>query len=174
VSRANRGNRDDPLECPHFGVCMRAETGQKQTNARSLMPQEDFAVRLLLLEAALGIALPPEYVAFLRTHRSRDLADVSAGPWDHYGDVRNILELGPGSAAEQVDETWRLVKDALPPRTVPIAADGAGNLYLLEFGHGDQARVVWWDHERFADEFHTEPVADSFTAFIENISRNAL
>lgn len=123
--------------------------------------------RLDALQARTGLSLPADYVAFLRQHRNRELLDgyVSTNP-DYWG-VREIFEIGDGPAHAQVDLIYEQLKDVLPPYSVPIAQDWAGNLYLIDYSRG--GNVVWWSHERLADDHHVDKVADSFTQFVSYI-----
>ena len=114
----------------------------------------------------IGVRPPPEYLAFLATHRVDPDGDgfvVSSDP-EHWI-VTKFFEIGDGPDFVQADETYRLVGDVLPNGMIPIAEDHGGNFFLLDCSSG--TGVYWWDHERDLGDDRVEKVAGSFDEFKE-------
>jgi hypothetical protein len=129
--------------------------------------------RLARAARQLGSPLPADYAQFLWGHRqSRRGPDrvVSSNPgrWR----VSIIFELADGPAVFQADAVFRQLSDVLPPRTWPIAQDGADNLFLLDCGQGPgRGQVLWWEHERASGDRRTERVAGSLSDFLRLLIR---
>jgi cell wall assembly regulator SMI1 len=130
----------------------------------------DRSARLAEIETLIGSPVPPDYVRFLRNHREDEpeARMVSTNP-DDWG-VRSVFEMTDGPDYRQVDAVVRIVHDVLPPATLPVAEDEAGNLYLLDCGDGpSKGQVGWWNHERELGDHQIDPVAASFTAFLASL-----
>jgi hypothetical protein len=123
--------------------------------------------RLKALEEQLGAPLPSDYASFLQTHAAADKRGCFISSNPEYWGVRSLLELAVGPRNHQLDEVFRIVRDAIPAGTLPIAKDWAGNLYLLVCVGPAAGEVVWWDHERDEGDTNVEHVAHSFTEFTE-------
>lgn len=123
--------------------------------------------RLESMEEKLGAPVPADYATFLQWHRATDEPGCYVSSNPEYWGVRSLFELGVGTRDCQLDEVFRLVGDAIPAGTLPIANDWAGNLYLLVCAGPSAGEVVWWDHERYQGDRDVEHVADSFSEFIE-------
>jgi hypothetical protein len=123
--------------------------------------------RLKTLEEQLGAQVPAEYATFLQWHRANDQSGCYVSSNPEYWGVRSLFELGVGSRDFQLDEVFRLVGDAIPAGSLPIADDWAGNLYLLICVGSSAGEVVWWNHEREAGHTDVDHVADSFSEFTE-------
>lgn len=121
--------------------------------------------RLIEIESRLGTPLPSRFVATLHTRepiREGNLALVTARRvWD----VRTTFTLDANGDDDQLDRVYDLVGDVLPPDTLAFAQDWGGNFYCLLLSGPSAGAVVCWDHERDADDFRVEPVADSIDAF---------
>jgi hypothetical protein len=119
------------------------------------------------VEELLGSELPEEYAALLEKLPS---ASKMAAPFR--GDlwpVACFLELGAGPSHKQLDRTFELVHEALPPDTLPIARDDAGNFFCLVVDGSLAGHIVWWDHERSPGDQKVESVVPSLAQFISSI-----
>jgi cell wall assembly regulator SMI1 len=124
------------------------------------------AERLSAIENSLGASIPGEYRTFLATHEGRDEAGLYVSSNPEYWGVRQLYEIGDEAEYHQLDETYRLVRDVLPPSCLPIAEDWSGNFYLLSCSGENKGQVYWWNHERDRGDFSVEHVANSFTEFL--------
>lgn len=61
-------------------------------------------------------------------------------------------------------ETYQVLKDRLPLKTIPIISDPFGNYVCIDFSQAN-LNVVFWEHE----SNKIEKVADSFIDFINSL-----
>ena len=101
------------------------------------------------LQAALGGALPADYVAFVRECGGIELEHAYIVLDD--GDARRNVEafFGFGEAKYGFDLHAKLERfsDRLPHGMLPIASDAAGNLFVLVVAGADAGAVLFWDHD---------------------------
>jgi len=128
---------------------------------------ESFFERIGRVEDLLGNDLPEDYVAFLEKPR---FAQKMAAPFrGRLWPVTCLFELGKGPGYQQLDGTLRLVHDVLPPGTLPIARDHAGNFFCLVLDGPRVGQVVYWDHEREIGDHTVENVSLSLTDFVSSL-----
>jgi hypothetical protein len=111
------------------------------------------------LEQRVGRPLPGSYKDFLRRQDGGQLQDNNEA-------VNEIFGVGPD--APDWANMWKKLDTyagRLPTWLLPVASDGAGNLFALSLRDRDKGSVWFWDHEREADE--DEPPAD------DNIAQRA-
>lgn len=138
---------------------------------------------LARLEALTGTALPQAYAAFLRQSNggvfSSELVDIPAtGDEPANVTVLNYMFSTAGSDYNLFEE-YRTLRnmDRIPTRTLPIADDPGGNLFLLSLEDSDFGAVYFWDHERepalagdgIADYPNMTRIADDFSTFIASL-----
>jgi hypothetical protein len=101
------------------------------------------------LETAVGGALPADYRTFVRECGGIGLEQAVAVLED--GGARRGVEVffGFGEAKYGFDLHGKLERfsDRLPSGLLPIAADSAGNLFLLVVTGDDAGAVLLWDHD---------------------------
>ena len=64
-------------------------------------------------------------------------------------------------------------KGRIPTGFVPIGCDPFGNLFLIQISGENHGKIFFWDHERETESPAMDNisfVADSFEAFVENLS----
>jgi SMI1 / KNR4 family (SUKH-1) len=110
---------------------------------------------LLWLEEELGGPLPDAYRGFLCTHGWTRFGDAMTFPLGEAAPLGASAKIAAflGFSSEIRRDLGFLITevyaDTLPPGTIPIASDAAGNLVLLGVGAGPAVRDrVWlWDRE---------------------------
>lgn len=129
--------------------------------------KKDLQSRLAEVEVVVGRVLPDSYVEYLANHRSKDLFDAYLVSNPDYWGVRTVFGIDDGPTHAQADEVFRLVGDAIPKLTFPVADDSAGDLYLLDLSQG--GRIVLWRHEREEDDDSVVEIVQSFAQFVSLI-----
>ena len=122
------------------------------------------------MEALLGVDLPARYLSFLSQPYSLPTKRVGVPFRGELWDVHAFYRLDDGPSYRQLDATFNLVHDALPPFTLPIARDHAGNFFCIVVAGEREGHIVWWDHERVMGDHHVEDVADSLNHFMGAIT----
>ena len=123
--------------------------------------------RIQQLETRLQKKLPQSYIQFLQTANRYGEGSKSVRFRGELWPIRNFFQLSEGAPDDQLDACYLSVYDVLPPFTLPIAEDWAGNFFLLVIGGQGAGRIVWWDHERDAGDDSVELVTESFSKFID-------
>jgi hypothetical protein len=88
---------------------------------------------------------------------------------DRIWDVRTSFSLDSDERHGQLDRMYELVGDVLPPNTLPIATDWGGNIYFLLLADSSGGGVVYWDHEREANDHRVKAVASSVGEFFARL-----
>ena len=125
--------------------------------------------RIHVVEQHVGVRLPAEYVQYLQ--KGQAITEGGFGihiEGDQCG-IRNTFRLDDADDTSQLDEVCRLVADVLPSGALPIAEDWAGNFFCLMLADPTVGQVVFWEHERDADDHSVVPVSISFQQFLRNI-----
>ncbi|MFT7835502.1 SMI1/KNR4 family protein [Saccharothrix sp. BKS2] len=99
---------------------------------------------LARLEERIGHALPDEYRDYLLEQDGGQLEENDRG-------VDSVFGLGPVPDQTSTWEVLEIYRDRVPSWLLPVADDGAGNLYAISLRSGDRGTVWFWDHEE-ADE----------------------
>jgi cell wall assembly regulator SMI1 len=120
------------------------------------------------LEHRLGVTIPVEYRDFLLAHNggvpTHSVFDVSGEGEDS---INQFFVVGSGSHTD-LERAVRIYAGRLPPGAIPIAEDGLGNLVLLQASGARRGLVLFWDHEREADN-PTEVLASSLSEFLRSL-----
>ena len=125
--------------------------------------------RRAALELRLGHALPAALLALLVERPPIVEGDVAFVTAERVWDVRTSYALDDGETGHQLDRLYQLIGDVLPPDTLPLASDWAGNFYCLVLAGARTGQVVYWDHERDLGDHRTELVADSLDQFFAHL-----
>jgi hypothetical protein len=121
--------------------------------------------RLAALEQRLGEKIPPDFMATLTSREPIREGNVALVIGDRIRDVRTTFRLDASEEDDQIDTVYRLVWDAVPPKTLPFAEDWAGNFYCLMLAGPQAGKVVYWDHERDAGDDTVDLLAHSVEDF---------
>lgn len=113
-------------------------------------------------EHMLGIKLRGDYRAFLESFGWGGAGDVEV--FGLGADVPHHLNLEALTLSERTEANPRL-----PRLLIPLASDGAGNLFCLDTTEEQEGLqpVVLWDHERDIDQ-QPEQVADNFVIWLSD------
>jgi cell wall assembly regulator SMI1 len=108
----------------------------------------------------LGVEFPQDYSEFLE-----QLGWGGIGDLELYGlgsDVPIHLSLVTITESERSE-----MQPPLPPALIPLANDGAGNLFCLDVSHNwrSASPVVLWNHDEGPDQL-PEFVADGFSTWL--------
>jgi hypothetical protein len=125
--------------------------------------------RLTALEKHLGARLPPEFLTTLAECEPIREGNVVLAVADCIWDVRTTFTIDDGDPSSQLDAVYGLVWDVLPKGMVSFAEDWGGNFYCLVLFGKLANQVVWWDHERDADDESIEPIAASVAEFYSRL-----
>jgi hypothetical protein len=136
---------------------------------RILGIMKPLAERINFVEALLGADLPASYRSFLSRPFAQPTELLTISSCGSQFTVQEFLRLDGGPAYLQLDSTYALVHDALPPGMVPFATDIAGNFYCVVTGARD-GRIVWWNHERKVGDNHVKEIAASFDDFMGSLT----
>jgi hypothetical protein len=128
------------------------------------------------LRRDVGLALPDDYLAFLREHNGGYVRPNVVADHDDLA-VRAFLSAGP-TPNENLNSVQKM-REAfspggwsdydLPASMLPVAMDDLGNYYLLSLSELDPGSVWFWDHEAPLDENPFRRVADTFGAFVAGL-----
>jgi len=127
------------------------------------------SARIKAVERLIGSRLPAEYIEYLQQHEPIVEGGFSI-PFD--GEkcrIRNTFRLDAADDSSQLDDVCRLVADVLPCGALPIAEDWAGNFFCLTLTEPNAGQVMFWDHERDADDSSIRLVSPSFQQFLSSI-----
>ena len=130
---------------------------------------ESIESRIIAIEETIGFPLPIEYKKLLLNGIPHYDGEVGASLNDETWDIAFFYELSGNDQFKQLDHAYSLISDVLPKDVVPIAEDFGGNIYGLVLSGSQIGQVVWWDHERQLNEYHTDSVAHSLNEFINAI-----
>ncbi len=136
-----------------------------------------------------GAATPGEIVAFEAKHRIKLPADYRRFILDNNGgrpvknihpalqtDVNWLFGLNREPAWASIEWNMETYQDRIPGRSIPLACDSGGNLYLQLLDRDHHGWIIFWDHERepnaiIGKDLAGMPVAaNSFTAFLEQLT----
>jgi hypothetical protein len=149
------------------------------TTIREPGPSVDTGV-IRALAPGVGV-LPNDYRSFLlATNGGVPEEQQIPEPSDIGIQVRGFFSVGDSTSGDlsmtRALATWA---DRYPDGYVPIALCEGSNLLLMATGEESTGRVVYWDHDREADEGepartdNLTPVADSFTALLAALTDDA-
>lgn len=130
-------------------------------------------------ERFVGMRFDPDWVAHLALYnggkpgkRNFDLGDNVKTLTRFLCIVPNFAGDREGHGAFDVRAVRIRIEDRLHDRLVPFAALYPGDYLCFDYAGPGRPRVVLWDHEKSRPgQPHTEPVADSFTAFLQMLYR---
>jgi hypothetical protein len=125
--------------------------------------------RLTALERRLGSKLPADFIATLTLREPIREGNVALVRGDRIHDVRTTFRFDSSGGDDQIDAVYGRVYDAVPPNSLPFARDWAGNFYCLMLDGEYAGQVVFWDHERDADDHNVELLSQSIDEFYEGL-----
>ncbi len=135
---------------------------------RALPPADAEAVKRT--EAALGVEIPREYVAFLGEQNGGYLDENVLAPGDDVS-VEYLYSAGPNDDpyVSSLEEQARLYSPETDPRIrtgfLPIGENGLGDIICLRVAGEDCGAVYLWAHDAAENDDAYERVADSWTDF---------
>ncbi len=121
-------------------------------------------------EAALGVEIPREYVAFLGEQNGGYLDENVLPPGDD-ASVEYLYSAGPNDDpyVSSLEEQARSYSPETDPRIrtgfLPIGEDGGGNIICLRAAGEDYSAVYFWTHDAAENDDAYERIADSWTDF---------
>ena len=121
------------------------------------------------LEERIGHALPDRYRDYLLEQDGGQLDENDRG-------VDSIFSLGGTSRGVGTWESLDTYRGRVPSWLLPVADDGAGNLFGISLRPGDRGSVWFWDHEGQADdglppaEDNVTPVGESWVEFLDGLA----
>jgi hypothetical protein len=130
---------------------------------------------LLAFERRVGHELPADYRAFLLEHNGGVPEATVVETKGVNSLVRRLQGLHKGPSWARLDKLLETYDGRVPEGLLPIGTDPFGNLYCLGVAGRFRPKVLFWDHEREADE--GEPprrdnltlVGPSFSAFMRKL-----
>ena len=124
--------------------------------------------RLSQFELRIGKKLPASFISTLERspiHEGKLVIETADRIWD----VRTTFTFDNVDEGDQLDHVYKRVGDVMPPETLPFAEDRAGNFYCVLLSGPQAGKVVYWDHERDADDLSVRDVSNSIEAFYANL-----
>ena len=125
--------------------------------------------RLAALERRLGAKIPADFIASLTNREPICEGNVALVIGNRIRDVRTTFRLDSSDDDSQIDSVYHLVGDVVPPNALPFAEDWAGNLFCLMLDGKDAGKVVFWDHERDADDHSVKLLSPSINDFYTSL-----
>jgi hypothetical protein len=143
-------------------------------NARVPASPED----ILRFETAIAAPLPEDYRSFLLQYNggkpSQDIFRFSERGATEEDIVDWFLSLG-GDPNYDIELFVELTTGRIPPDCIPFAIDPGGNFLLLSVRGARCSAVLFWDHEREAEEGqppsedNVYPVCTGFSTFLASL-----
>jgi hypothetical protein len=130
-------------------------------------------------ERFVGMRFDPDWVAHLTRVNGGKPGKRNFDFGDNVKTVTRLLCIVPdfagqreGHGAFDVRAVRIRIEDRLHDRLVPFAALFPGDYLCFDYAGPGRPRVVLWDHEKSRPGApHTDPVAESFTAFLQMLYR---
>lgn len=126
---------------------------------------------LAALERQLGVSLPLDYVAFMRSHNGGEIEpqDFAIPEIGAVADVSCFYGIGIDNGIEKIIGIFR---GRLPKMTIPIGGGTFGNEILLDIRNGCGS-IYYWDtsgeFEQTSEDSEPYRVAGSFSEFIRSL-----
>lgn len=131
------------------------------------------AERLGEFEAKYSLKLPDDYRTFLLDHNGgKPKPNINKNPET---DIQWIYGIHHAEYWASLEEHIATYENRIPSKTVPIANDSLGNLFLLSLREETYGEIWFWDHENESDtsgkEYYDniEVSASSFKDFLTNL-----
>lgn len=124
-------------------------------------------------ESNHSLTLPKEYRTFLLTHNGG--APEPSNVKIIESDVQWIYGIHNGENWASLEQHIKTYENRLPSKTLPIANDSCGNIYLLSLRNDSFGEIWFWDHENESDEIadeyfeNTTKVNLSFPEFLSEL-----
>ena len=137
--------------------------------------------RLDLLAVRIGRPLPISYRAFLLEHNGGepdlDHYPIEGMESNPYGEIRMFMGLDAEADYDDIESTWEMLKDQLPPEFLPIGYSSGNDLVCLSLAESDYGTVYFWDSQieselapwarsGYSNAFF---VAEDFARFLESL-----
>ena len=122
---------------------------------------------LPILEKELRIRFPASYLeCVMKNNGAYSVKDgIFSEELTAVLDVSNLLRIDRGSY--NIYEIYQVLKDRMPPKTVPFAEDSFGNKYCFVFEENSEPKVVFWNHD--VRDGDISELASSFDDFLDKL-----